>query len=137
VQSWAAAQIARAEERWKGREKPGVFWLLGEDPLMSVGGGTFISEALSLGGGRNIFGELSENWPLVSAEQVLLRQPGWIFAGAGMGVPEPEVLARRPGWQDIPAIREGRIVLLDADVLYRYGPRLADGVLAIAEILHP
>jgi iron complex transport system substrate-binding protein len=130
------AKIAGAAEKFRGREKPAVFWLLGEDPLMSVGGRTFVSEALSLGGGRNIFEELDEQWPLVSAEQVLLRRPAWILTGDDMGTPDPAALVRRPGWGEIPAIREGRIAPVDADLLYRYGPRLADGVLAVAELLH-
>jgi iron complex transport system substrate-binding protein len=130
-------KISRAEARWKGRERPGVFWELTDEPLMTAGGNTFISEAISLGGGRNVFEDLSELWPLVSTEAVLLRKPAWIIAGDDHGkILDPGALARRPGWQGIPAVRDGRIATVSADTLYRYGPRLADAVLAIAGILH-
>jgi iron complex transport system substrate-binding protein len=130
------AKISRAQERQRGGERPGVFWELTGEPLMTAGGNTFISEAISLGGGRNIFEDLSESWPMVSTEEVLLRKPAWIITGDDHGkMVEPGALARRPGWQGIPAVREGRIATVDADTLYRYGPRLADAVLAIAEIL--
>jgi iron complex transport system substrate-binding protein len=115
-----------------------VFWELSDEPLMTAGGGTFISEAIFLGGGRNVFEDLAMEWPTVSAEQVLLRQPAWIIAGDDHGKSvEPAQLARRPGWQGIPAVREGRVATVSADTLYRYGPRLADAVLAISAILHP
>jgi iron complex transport system substrate-binding protein len=129
-------KIDRAQTRRDGRERPLVFWELSDDPLMSIGGGTFINEAIDLSGGKNIFGELQERWPMVSTEQVLLRKPEWIIAGHdnGMSV-EPGVLRSRPGWGGIPAVRDGRIATVDADTLYRYGPRLADAVLALADIL--
>ena len=131
------AKIARAGERRGNRERPGVFWELSDEPLMTAGGGTFISEAIRLGGGRNIFEDLTIEWPTVSIEQVLLRQPAWIITGDDHGTSiAPDQLARRPGWQGIPAVRNGRVATVSADALYRYGPRLADAVLAISAILH-
>ncbi|MDR3343467.1 MAG: ABC transporter substrate-binding protein, partial [Treponema sp.] len=130
------AKINRAGERSKGRERPGVFWELIDEPLITAGGNTFINEAIRLGGGRNIFEDLTEEYPVVNTEQVLLRRPAWIIAGNDHGkIIDPEALSRRPGWQRIPAVRDGHIALVNADTLYRYGPRLADAVLAISEII--
>jgi iron complex transport system substrate-binding protein len=130
-------KIRRAEALRGGRERPGVFWELTDEPLMTAGGNTFISEAIRLGGGRNVFEDLPEMWPTVSVEDVLLRAPAWIIAGDDHGkILDPGALARRPGWQGIPAVRDGRIATVNAGALYRYGPRLADAVLAIAEIIH-
>jgi iron complex transport system substrate-binding protein len=132
------AKIMRAQTQRRNRERPAVFWELADDPLMSTGGGTFINEAISLAGGKNIFEDLNERWPIVSAEQVLLRRPAWILAGDDHGaVIEPRALARRPGWAALPAVRDNRVALVNADMLYRYGPRLADAVLAIAALLFP
>jgi iron complex transport system substrate-binding protein len=129
-------KIRRAQEQRRGGEPPGVFWELSDEPLMTTGGNTFISEAIRLGGGRNVFEDLPELWPTVSTEAVLLRKPDWIIAGDDHGkIVEPGALSRRPGWQGIPAVKNGRIATVNADALYRYGPRLADAVLAIAEIL--
>ena len=136
--------ITRVEERIKGREQPGVFWILGEDPLMTVGPGTFVSEAIKLGGGKNIFDDVREQWPLVSPEQVLTRKPDWIFVGndmANTAAPSADAgtpaFLNSPLWRTIPAVREGRVAFINPDILYRYGPRLADAVDSIAEILHP
>lgn len=136
VVSGMKEKISRAEARRGNRERPGIFWELSDEPLITTGGNTFISEAIKLAGGRNIFADLREQWPTVSIEQVLLRGPAWIIAGDDHGkVIEPRALARRPGWSRIPAVRDNHIALVNADSLYRYGPRLADAVLAIADIL--
>ena len=134
-------KIVGLEERLRGRGRPAVFWLLGEDPLMSVGAGTFVTEAIGLAGGRNIFADVQEQWPLVSPEQVLLRKPDWILFADAMAY---DRLGREAGprllktsfWQTLPAVREGRVTFFDGDLLYRYGPRLADAVVMIAQILH-
>ena len=126
-------KIAMVESIVSGRERPGVFWILNEDPLMTAGAETFVSEAIKLGGGRNIFEELREQWPMVSPEQVLLRKPDWVFFGNDA---DPAALLKER-WQLIPAVREGRVLIVDADTLYRYGPRLADAVVSLAKVLHP
>jgi iron complex transport system substrate-binding protein len=130
-------KIALAEERWRGKEKPKVFWEVWDEPLMSAGGPTFISEAISLGGGINIFSDLKEQWPEVSSEQVLLRRPQWIMAGDDHAIIlDPGTLSRRTGWGTLPAALPGYQGLVPADMINRYGPRLADAVLIIAGILH-
>ena len=128
-------RIAGVEEQIKGRQRPGVFWVLSEDPLMSVGRDTFVSEAISLGGGQNIFDDVREQWPLISPEQVLIRRPDWILREDQGGGSSASGFAAS-FWQGIPAVREGRTAFINPDTLYRYGPRLAEGVEQIARILH-
>ena len=129
------ATIAAVQESLRGRPQPAVLWVLSEEPLMSAGGQTFISEAISLAGGRNVFAGLSQQWPLISLEQVLIQNPDWVLLGSDMSGGDFPVL-RNPLWQNFPAVREGRIAFVDGDLLYRYGPRLADAVALIAEIIH-
>jgi iron complex transport system substrate-binding protein len=131
-------KIRRAGERAAGRERPAVYWELSPEPLISVGGNTFINELIRLGGGWNIFEDLGQDYPEISAEQVLLRRPQWIITGDDYGPPAgPAAFASRPGWAGLPALREGRVVRVQADRFYRPGPRLADAALEIAAILHP
>ena len=134
-------KITGVKERIQGRTPPAVFWVLSEDPLMTAGSNTFVSEAITLAGGRNIFGDLGGQWPMVSPEQVLLRKPDWILRelpgqmSTLSGEAPPPVAS--PLWRNLPAFREGRVAYVNADMLYRYGPRLADAVEALAEIFHP
>jgi iron complex transport system substrate-binding protein len=130
-------KLDRAGKRFSAGKRPSVFWALSTDPLMSTGRGTFLNEAIQLGGGRNIFSDIEGDWPLVSLEEVLLRKPDWILSGDSMDSPGAAAFSDDPRWRLIPAVAKRQIASVSADLLYRYGPRLADGVLAIAEILHP
>ena len=133
-------KIAAVEEQLKGKEKERVFWILGTNPLMTAGAGTFVTEALSLGGGMNIFNDAGEQWPQISIEQVLLRKPAWILFGgdmAGAGNADPsDAIFKNPLLASLPAVKQGRIAIVNGDMVYRYGPRLADAVELIAMLLH-
>jgi iron complex transport system substrate-binding protein len=127
------ANLARIEKRTRGKKAPAVFWELYDSPLMTSGGGTFVNEAITRAGGRNIFANQNARWMTVSFEQVLALDPEWIFMGSDHGVD----VRTRPLWKTISAVKNNRIAVIDADTIYRYGPRLADAVAAIARILHP
>jgi iron complex transport system substrate-binding protein len=130
-------KLRRAGELRRGREAPRVFWELSAEPLITAGGSSFISEAIRLAGGENIFGDLREHWPEVNSEAVLLRRPDWIIsAEAGDTQNFLRSLTRRPGWGNLPAVRAGRAAAMDPDIVSRYGPRLADAVLILADILY-
>jgi iron complex transport system substrate-binding protein len=135
LSAYMKTRIARVTEAVQNLERPGVFWIISEDPLMTAGKSTFISEIIRLGGGKNIFEDVDGDWPLISPEQVLFRKPEWVLLGDDMM--DAEAFLKKPFWQNINAVREGRSKVISASVLYRYGPRLADGVETIAKILHP
>jgi iron complex transport system substrate-binding protein len=115
---------------------PSVYWELSDDPMISAGRTSFVGEAIRLAGGRNIFDDLEKDWPLVSAEEVLIRRPEWILSGDDLPPHGAAFFGRRPGWNDIPAVKNGNIAAISADHIYRYGPRLADAVLEISAILY-
>ncbi len=119
-----------------GEPRPSVFWELWYDPLMSAGGPTFVTEAIAAAGGRNSFGDLSERWPLVSFEELLARDPDWILVGSGVGMGvDSSSVGHRPLWSKLRAVRQGRVANIEADLVGRGGPRLADAVEAIARAL--
>ncbi|MDR1374376.1 MAG: cobalamin-binding protein [Treponema sp.] len=130
-------KLRRAGEQGRGRKAPRVFWELSANPLITAGGSSFISEAIRLAGGENIFGDLEEHWPEVNVEAVLRRRPDWIIsAETGDTRALLRSLARRPGWGSLPAVRAGRAAAIDPDSISRYGPRLADAVLILAGIFY-
>ncbi len=121
-----------------GRPVPSAFWEVWDDPLMTSGGGTFITEAIAAAGGRNVFAQSREQWPTISLEYVLAADPDWLLSGTDHGAKmDARILASRPGWRNLSAVRAGRIALVDADSINRAGPRLADAVEALARIFHP
>ena len=49
----------------------------------------------------------------------------------------PELIAQRPGWDQLASVKNERIHLLNADIVSRPGPRLADALEELARILYP
>lgn len=129
-------RIAAVQKLPSTKGTPRVFWELWDDPLMTAGGPTFVSEAISLAGGKNVFSDLKEQWPQVSFEELLVRKPDWILSGTDHGDKlKLEYVVKRPGWSTIPAVKKGNIATIESDIVYRGGPRLADAVEALSKIL--
>lgn len=130
-------KLDKAKSLSAGKEKVSVFWEIWDNPLMTSGPHTFINEAILLAGGKNIFDDVIASWPEVSVEQVILRNPDWIISGSDHEAQMNRAsLLKRPGWSAIGAVRNNRIAVLDADMIMRAGPRLADAILRLAEILY-
>ncbi len=101
------------------------------EPLMTAGGGTFLSDLIRRAGGVNIFDDL-HGWPQVSEEAVLRRDPEAII----FTYPQGRVLNRR-GWRQIAAMRAGRIATVPSSLVSRPGPRAVEGLERLARIIHP
>jgi len=118
--------------------RPIVFWETWDEPLMSVGPKAFTGQIIEAAGGRNCFYDSQADWPVVSFEAVLARDPDFIMAADSHGAAlTPERLARRPGWSALKAVRAGHVVLLDGDIVSRPGPRLVDALEQMAKVLYP
>jgi iron complex transport system substrate-binding protein len=118
--------------------RPTVFWEVYDEPLMTCGAASFPHAVIEAAGGRDIFTDLPGAWPRVSAEEVIRRAPDYIMGADDHGdkLTVAGVMAR-PGWSTIPALKSGHIVLLPANLVSRAGPRIAEGVLALAKALYP
>jgi iron complex transport system substrate-binding protein len=120
---------------------PAVACIEWTEPLMAAG--NWIPEMVSLAGGKNIFGEAGEHAPGLAWEEFLDADPEVIIlmpCGFDMkrAATEAGLLSSRPGWQDLAAVRAGRVYATDANAYFnRPGPRLADSLEIMAEILHP
>ena len=107
-----------------------VYLEVSSQPLVSIGGSSYINEMVMLAGGRNIFADLKMDYPVISQEELLRRSPDVIFI-----LHEAE-LGQRLGWQKIKAVRTKRIYYdLDPDLIFRPGPRVFEGVKLIHEKL--
>ena len=129
-------RVAALEAKVAGAAKPRVFFELSPD-LYSAGPGSFIDDLIARAGGVNVAAGAGEQWPQLSAEAVVAANPEVILlVDHGAGV-TPEQVASRPGWQYVSAVVQHRIVTIDPDLVTRPGPRLVDGLEAIAAALHP
>ncbi len=108
------------------------------DPgLYTVGPGTFIDDIIDRAGGANIAADAGEMWPQLSAEAVVSANPDVILLADEAGGVTPEQVAARSGWQGIAAVEQGRVIVIDPDLVARPGPRVVDGLEAVAAALHP
>ncbi len=116
-----------------------VFYEVYSDPLMTAGKGAFINEILSLAGGKNIFGDVAENYPQVSAEEVADRQPDIILFPDYHGTAGTvlEEMAGRPGWESVPAVENKNLHAISDDAFARPGPRIVEAIEEAAELYYP
>jgi iron complex transport system substrate-binding protein len=117
-------------------ERPSVLFLLSDAPIMTAGKNTFASQMIELAGGRNVFADLEQQFPRVSEEEIINRNPEVIIMWSNDDlIPRKERLARRPGWQQLTAFRNNRILAIEDDLISRASPRLFDGLERLAELL--
>lgn len=120
--------------------RPTVFYELdATDPQnpYTIGKGTFIDTIITLSGGFNIGQMLEGAYAPISAEAIIAQDPQIIvLADAPYGV-TPETVAARAGWDVIEAVKTGAVFEFDPFLVSVPGPRLVDGLEAMAQILHP
>jgi iron complex transport system substrate-binding protein len=125
-----------AADRPPGPRPAVLFTLLGSPPR-TAGPDTFVAQILDIAGGRLPFPELAERWPEVSLEAVVERQPDVLVVPVSPGADPLALLAGRPGWRDLQAVRRGRVKAVDADLFSRPGPRLAEAARQLQGALAP
>ena len=115
-----------------------VVYVVWSDPPMTTGGGTFVDEVIRIAGGRNVFEDAPVEWPTVGFESIVERSPDAVIWPRGEIKPENlDRLKSVPGWRDVRAVQEGRVVLVDANLFNRPGPGVAIAARRLAEALHP
>ncbi len=111
-----------------------VYWEIWSPPYMSIGKNSFINELIQIAGGKNIFDDIKEAYPIVSDEQILLRNPDVIIIPDNLqdGI---EGIKIRNGWKNIEAVKNGSIYSLDADMISRPSPRITEAIAMIQKCL--
>lgn len=132
-------ELDAVERSVAGRPRQRVMYVIGLDPLMVAGPGTFVHEALTIAGGDNIFGDTRAHWPVVNIEEVIQRNPAVIILGLGLNAREADdLIARlgsRPGWRELSAMRSGRVHWADPYRFNRPSPDIAANARRLAEMM--
>ena len=115
-----------------------VEWI---EPLMAAG--NWMLELVSMAGGKNLFGTAGRHSPWMSFEDLRAADPD-VIAVLPCGLDrvrtraEMGPLTSRPEWEDLGAVHAGRVYVTDGNQYFnRPGPRLADSLEIMAELLHP
>jgi ABC-type Fe3+-hydroxamate transport system substrate-binding protein len=108
-----------------------AYWHIWDAPLMTIGGGSYLTELLEIAGAGNVFGDLAQPSPQVSMEEIARRDPDVILAGPLGAARIHEAAA----WQTVRAVREGRVIVLDTTIVGRPGVRMGEAAAFLRRVL--
>ena len=119
-------------------EGPLVFFELSPD-LYTSAPNTFVGALLTLVKARNVAQGATTQFPQLSAETVISAGPAVILlADGGSSCGQSlETVKSRPGWANIPAVKNARVVAVDPNMFNRPGPRVVDALEQLVGILYP
>lgn len=134
------SRIAAVEEAVAGLERPRTFYEVSvfEGTIYTAGEGSFLASLIDTAGGMPVTGDaLSTS---IEIEELVAADPQLILLGDATYDPTitPESVAARPGWETMTAVADNHIVVVTEDVVItRPGPRIVDGLEALAGAIHP
>ncbi|HSZ40558.1 MAG TPA: ABC transporter substrate-binding protein [Trebonia sp.] len=116
------------------------YWEVSANPYYSATSQTFIGQIVGMFGLKNIADAANKasdgGYPELSEEYIVAAKPQIIFLtdnDPGDGGQSPAVVAKRPGWSAVPAVKDHEVIALNDDIASRWGPRLPQLVAAIAQ----
>jgi iron complex transport system substrate-binding protein len=130
------AELARA-----ATSRPSVATIEWIDPLMAAG--NWMPTLVEMAGGTNLFGTAGEHSPWMKFEELAANDPDVILispCGFNMDRAAKDLpfLTNNPKWQQLAAVRNRRVFMADGNQYFnRPGPRIAESLEILAEILHP
>lgn len=125
-------------DKTKSRRKPLVFLQINLKPIMTVNKNTFLHDLIRLAGGRNMTEDEPITYPRISLEEVIRKKPEVIIISSmERGGRFEEARLEWMKWTSIPAVKNGRVHLIDSDLIDRPSPRIIEGLEAMARFIHP
>jgi iron complex transport system substrate-binding protein len=129
-------RTARVEAAVKEKPPVRVFYQLSAEPLYTAGHDAFVTDLIRRAGGVSVTADVPGAWPKYSNESALAAKPEAIIlpTGGSMGSGNSTVAG---ALRQSPAVLADRVYKINDDHLVRPGPRLVDGLEAMARALHP
>lgn len=109
-----------------------VFVQISKEPLFTIGKASFVTEVIARAGGKSVTANVESAYPKISKETASALNPEVIILSESDDNKEPN-----DAFKNSPAVKNGRIYKVNADLLSRPGPRLVDALEQIAKDLHP
>jgi len=129
-------QVAATRARVAGLKPRRVLMVVGHQPMVAVGPGSYLDQLIRLAGGINIADGAAESWPRLSIEYIIAMKPEVILDGQ-MGSDQASMPDFWKSYPSIPAVRDGRIYGYPQDPTLHPGPRIAKSLAIIAARIHP
>jgi len=128
--NWVMARVKNSKKK-----RPLVFLEVWHKPLITAGGGTFLNDVIEKAGGRNVGKGAMGKYPEYSFEKLLAEDPDVIIIPK-QNVRNPEQIYNDGKWKKLRAVRTGRVLFIDADIISRPGPRIVSAVEEIGTFLY-
>lgn len=140
VESRMRASVLAVREAVAGAPSPRTFYEVGifEGTIYTAGADSFLASLIEIAGGDPITGDAVTT--AIQLEDLVVADPELILLGDAAYDPSitPESVAQRAGWGEMAAVVQGRVQVMPKDLLItRPGPRIADGLEALARAIHP
>jgi iron complex transport system substrate-binding protein len=136
-----SSQLNNLQRRLSSTHKVKVLWVVQSEPLRVAGKNTFINELIELAGGENAIGDTLQQYPPIGAEEILACGAETIIQSAmgKINIVEQQKAAEKfwGRWENLPAVKNNRIYVVESDTTLRLGPRLLQGVKMINDCLYP
>ena len=129
------ALLADVEGASRGRRPVRVFYPIWRHPYMTIGADTYAHDMLARCGGVSVFADRASRYPTVTLDEMASAAPEVIL------LPDEPYRFRRvhvadfEPYPDVPAVRDGRIHLMDGKLLTWYGPRIGEALRAVPALL--
>jgi iron complex transport system substrate-binding protein len=128
-------RIVAVEERAAARRHPKVLFVVWYRPLTIAGPHTFVDDVIRRAGGIPTNDGLSGEWPRMSLEEALHRDPEVIlFPQSAAFSPSLDEFSRLPGWRDLRAVKTHQLYFIQETIIHP-SPRLIDALEEVARIL--
>ncbi len=129
-------QIAAVQQRLANAKPERALMLVGHQPIVAVGAGTYLDELMRIARADNIAADVGEQWPHLSMEYIIAKRPEVVLDGS-MGT---DASASSEFWEKypaIPAVRDHRVFGYAQDPILHAGPRVGQSLEIIARMIHP
>lgn len=123
-------RIAAIDARVKDKAKVKAFVQISKEPLFTVGKQSFLTEIIERAGGTSVTANVETAYPKISKETALALSPDVIILSES-----PDNLEPNDVFKNSPAMKNGKVFKINADILSRPSPRIVDALEQIAEAL--
>lgn len=106
---------------------PRVFLQISNEPLFTIGKDSFLNQVIEYAGGKSVTRDVATAFPKLSKETALALNPEVIILSDSDDNREPNAV-----FSNSPAVRNGRVYRINADIISRPGPRLVDAMEEIS-----
>ena len=129
-------QIAAVRNRLANVKPERALMLVGHQPMVAVGAGTYLDELMRIARADNIAAAAGEQWPHLSMEYIIAMRPEVVLDGS-MGSDPSSSSEFWEKYPAIPAVRDHRVFGYAQDPILHAGPRVGQSLEIIARMIHP